>query len=57
MKLRVISRLAVLAGFLVAVGCSEQPKVIPAKSGNELPSGVGTGGGGAKPKPPSGKLD
>lgn len=56
MKLRFVSRLAVLAGFLVAVGCSEQPKVIAPKSGNELPGGVGTSGG-AKPKPPSGKAD
>jgi len=52
-----MTRAALAAVVLAAVGCAEKPKVIPPPEGKvELPGGVGTGGGKAK-QPPSGKLD
>lgn len=55
MKPRLVTRAAMVAFFLVAVGCAEKPKVIPPKGDVELPGGTATGGG--KVKQPSGKLD
>ncbi len=55
MKLRLVTRTALAAGFLVAIGCAEKPKVIPPKGNVELPSGTATGG--EKAKPAAGKLD
>jgi len=58
MNLRTVTRVALVVGFIAAVGCAEKPKVIPPKGEVELPGGVGTGGGGGKAKPPpSGKAD